>query len=70
MSRIIIIIKLKKMNYLSWKICTIFFQSMMMWNWKTKLKKEKLVSVVKHSKVVMKIKIQKQKTYHKKTTYV
>lgn len=41
---------------------------MMIRDRKTKLKKEKLVKVVKHSKATMEIKIQKQKTYHKETT--
>lgn len=35
---------------------------------KTKLKKERLVKVAKRSKAILKIKIQKQKTYHKETT--
>lgn len=51
-----------------WKDLYNFLRSMMIWDRKTKLKKEKLVKVAKHSKAIMKIKIQKQKTYHKETT--
>lgn len=50
-----------------------FFKSMVMWNRKIKLKKEKLVKLGKHSEVTMKIKIQNQKKLHKfniKTNYL